>query len=88
VNVGFVLFFLPLVVGLRSRLGAAERGAQIGSRLVLVGGVVTVVVGGVATAFLDAVALASGGAQLPDSAIRALLYANAVAIAALGSRRR
>lgn len=84
VEIGFVFFFLPLMVGLRSRLGAAERGAQIGSRLVLVGGVVTVVVGGVATAFLDAVALASGGAQLQDSTIRALLYADAVAIAALG----
>jgi hypothetical protein len=84
VNIAFVFFFLPLVVGLRSRLGAAEDGAQIGSRLVLVGGLLTVAVGGVATSFLDAVALGSGGSQLEDPTIRALLYANAVAIAALG----
>jgi hypothetical protein len=32
VNIAFVLLLLPLIVGLRGWLGAAEDGAQIGSR--------------------------------------------------------
>lgn len=72
VNIAFVLLLLPLIVGLRGRLGAAEGCSD------------RLAAGGAATPFLDAVALASGGAQLEDSTIRALLYANAAAIAALG----
>jgi hypothetical protein len=83
-DLAFVFLFLPYVVGLRSRLGAAENGGQIGSRLVFGGGLATVVVGAASTAFLDAVALADGGSALNDSTIRALLYADAVAIAGIG----
>jgi hypothetical protein len=83
-DVAFVFLFLPFVAGLRGHLGAAEKGGQLGSRLVLAGGVATVVVGAASTAFLDAVALAEGGSALDDSTIRALLYADAVAIAGIG----
>ena len=76
--------FLPFVVGLRSLLGRAEGGLQIGSRLLLVAGVTTIVIGDAATVFTDAMALAGGGPQLDDSTIHALLDANAVAIAAIG----
>jgi hypothetical protein len=78
-----VLCLLPFVVGLRSVLGEAEGGAQIGSRLVLVGGVATVVVGDGATAFLDALALRGPG-DFSDETIRLLLQLDAVAIAAIG----
>src|SRR5262245_23604848 len=83
-GLAFVLCLLPFVVGLRSVLGAAEGGPQLASRLVLVGGVATVVVGDAATAFLDALALGRAPAGLPDSAIRLLLQLDAVAIAAIG----
>jgi hypothetical protein len=83
-GLGFVLCLLPFVVGLRSLLGAAEGGPQIASRLVLVGGVATVIVGDAATAFLDALAVGSTPAELPDSTIRLLLVLDAVAIAAIG----
>jgi hypothetical protein len=82
-GLAFVLCLLPFVVGLRSVLGAAEGGPQIGSRLVLVGGVATVVVGDAATAFLDALALA-GPDGYSDATIRLLLELDAVAIAAIG----
>jgi hypothetical protein len=82
-GLAFVLCLLPFVVGLRSMLGAAEGGPQIGSRLVLVGGVATVIVGDAATAFLDALALAGPG-QFSDATIRLLLELDAVAIAAIG----
>jgi hypothetical protein len=82
-GLGFIFGFLPFVVGLRSLLGRAEGGLQVGSRLLLVAGVTTVVVGDAATVFTDAMALA-GGAELNDSTIQALLDANAVAIAAIG----
>jgi hypothetical protein len=81
---GFVLCLLPFIVGLRSLLGDAEGGPQIASRLVLVGGVATVIVGDAATAFLDALAVGSTPAELPDSTIRLLLVLDAVAIAAIG----
>jgi tryptophan-rich sensory protein len=83
-GLGFVLCLLPFVVGLRSLLGAAEGGPQIASRLVLVGGVATVIVGDAATAFLDALAVGNTPAELPDSTIRLLLVLDAVAIAAIG----
>jgi hypothetical protein len=83
-GLAFVLCLLPFVVGLRSVLGAAEGAPQIASRLVLVGGVATVIVGDAATAFLDALALAGAPAQLPDTTIRLLLELDAVAIAAIG----
>jgi hypothetical protein len=83
-GVAFVLCLLPFVVGLRSVLGAAEGPPQIASRLVLVGGIATVIVGDTATAFLDALALGGAPAQLPDSTIRLLLELDAVAIAAIG----
>jgi hypothetical protein len=81
-GLAFVLCFLPFVVGLRSLLGRAEGGLQIGSRLLLVAGVTTIVIGDAATVFTDTMALAGGGAELEDSTIHALLDANAVAIAA------
>jgi Domain of unknown function (DUF4386) len=82
-GLAFIFGFLPFVVGLCSLLGRAEGGLQVGSRLLLVAGVTTVVVGDAATVFTDAMALA-GGAELNDSTIHALLDANAVAIAAIG----
>jgi hypothetical protein len=83
-GLAFILCLLPFVVGLRSVLGAAEAAPQIASRLVLVGGIATVIVGDAATAFLDALALAGAPAELPDSTIRLLLQLDAVAIAAIG----
>jgi hypothetical protein len=83
-GLAFVLCLLPFVVGLRSFLGAAEGGAQIGSRLVLVGGVATVIIGDAATVFIDALALGGAPAELPDSTIRLLLELDAAAIAAIG----
>jgi hypothetical protein len=83
-GLAFVLCLLPFVVGLRSLLGAAEGAPQIASRLVLVGGIATVVVGDAATAFLDALALGGPPADLPDGTIRLLLELDAVAIAAIG----
>lgn len=83
-GLAFIFGFLPFVVGLRSLLGRAEGGLQVGSRLLLVAGVTTVVVGDAATVFTDAMALAGGGAELDDATIHALLDANAVAIAAIG----
>jgi hypothetical protein len=82
-GLAFDLCLLPYVVGLRSVLGAAEGGPQIGSRLVLLGGVATVIVGDAATAFLDALAL-GGADQFSDATIRLLLELDAVAIAAIG----
>jgi hypothetical protein len=83
-GLAFVLCLLPFVVGLRSVLGAAEGAPQIASRLVLVGGIATVIVGDAATAFLDALALGGAPAELPDTTIRLLLELDAVAIAAIG----
>jgi hypothetical protein len=83
-GLAFVLCLLPFVVGLRTVLGAAEGEPRLASRLVLVGGVATVVVGDAATAFLDALALGRAPADLPDSTIRLLLQLDAVAIAAIG----
>lgn len=83
-DLAFVFLFLPFVVGLRSHLGAAENRGQLGSRLVFGGGLAIVLVGAGSTAFLDAVALAKGGPALSHSTIRALLYADAVAIAGIG----
>jgi hypothetical protein len=83
-GLAFVLCLLPFVVGLRVVLGAAEGGPQIASRLVLAGGVATVVIGDAATAFLDGFALGGPPADLPDSNIRLFLELDAVAIAAIG----
>jgi uncharacterized protein DUF4386 len=83
-GLAFVLCLLPFVVGLRAVLGAAEGPPQLASRLVLVGGIATVVVGDAATAFLDALALGGAPAELPDSTVRLLLELDAVAIAAIG----
>ena len=74
-GLAFILCLLPFAVGLRSVLGAAEGPPQIASRLVLVGGIATVIVGDTATAFLN---------ELPESTIRLLLELDAVAIAAIG----
>jgi hypothetical protein len=84
VDLAFVLLFLPFVAVLRGLLGNAEGGLQLRSRLAFAGALSLVVVGGAATTFLDAVALGRAGPELSDSTIRALLYADAVAIAALG----
>jgi hypothetical protein len=83
-GIAFVLCLLPFVVGLRSVLGAAEGPPQLASRLVLVGGIATVIVGDAATAFLDALALGRAPVELPDSTVRLLLELDAVAIAAIG----
>jgi hypothetical protein len=60
-DIAFVFLFLPFVAGLRTHLGAAEKGGEMGSRLVFAGGVATVVVGAASTAFLDAEAMRSPG---------------------------
>jgi hypothetical protein len=83
-GLAFILCLLPFVVGLRSVLGTAEGAPQIASRLVLVGGIATVVVGDAATVFLDALALGGAPAELPNTTIRLLLELDAVAIAAIG----
>jgi hypothetical protein len=83
-GLAFVLCLLPFVVGLSSVLATAEGAPQIASRLVLVGGVATVVIGDAATAFLDALALGGAPSELPDTTIRLLLELDAVAIAAIG----
>jgi hypothetical protein len=84
-GLAFLLLFLPFVVGFRSLLGAAEGGGpQIASRLVLVGGLATVLVGDTATVFQDTLALGAANPELQDATVRAFLYANAVAIAAIG----
>jgi hypothetical protein len=83
-GLAFILCLLPFVVGLRSVLGAVERAPQIASRLVLVGGIATVIVGDAATVFLDSLALGGAPAELPDTTIRLLLQLDAVAIAAIG----
>jgi len=83
-GLAFILCLLPFVVGLRSVLGAAEGAPWIASRLVLVGGIATVIVGDAGTAFLDALALAGAPPELPDTTIRLLLELDAVAIAAIG----
>jgi len=80
----FLLLFLPFVVGLRSLLGAAEGGPQIASRLMLVGGLATVLIGDTATVFQDPLALGAANPELQDTTLRAFLYANAAAIAAIG----
>jgi hypothetical protein len=83
-GLAFLLLFLPFVVGFRSLLGAAEGGPQIASRLVLVGGLATVLIGDTATVFQDTLALGAGNPELQDATIRVFLYANAAAIAAIG----
>jgi hypothetical protein len=83
-GLAFLLLFLPFVVGFRSLLGAAEGGPQIASRLVLVGGLATVLVGDTATVFQDTLALGAANPELQDTTVRAFLYANAAAIAAIG----
>jgi hypothetical protein len=83
-GLAFLLLFLPFVVGFRSLLGAAEGGPQIASRLVLVGGLATVLVGDTATVFQDTLALGAANPELQDATVRAFLYANAPAIAAIG----
>jgi hypothetical protein len=83
-DLAFVLLFLPFAAVLRGLLGDAEGGQQTGSRLAFAGAVALVVIGSGATAFLDAIALGGGGPELSDSTMRAMLYADAVAIAALG----
>jgi hypothetical protein len=83
-GLAFVLCLLPFVVGLSSVLAAVEGAPQIAPRLVLVGGVATVVIGDAATVFLDALALRGAPSELSDSTIRLLLELDAVAIAAIG----
>lgn len=76
----FLLLFLPFAVGFRSMLGAAEGEPQLGSRLVLVGALATVVLGDSATVFQDTLALGAANPQLLDTTVRAFLYANIAAI--------
>jgi hypothetical protein len=83
-GLAFLLLFLPFAVGFRSLLGAAEGEPQIASRLVLVGGLATVVIGDTATVFQDTLALGAANPELQDTTVRAFLYANAAAIAAIG----
>ena len=78
-GLAFIFGLLPFVVGLRSLLGRAEGGLQVGSRLLLVAGVTTVVVGDAATVFTDAMALAGGGAELNDATIHWLAVIGSIA---------
>jgi len=78
-GLAFIFGFLPFVVGLRSLLGRAEGGLQVGSRLLLVAGMTTVVVGDAATVFTDAMALAGGGAELNDATIHWLAVIGSIA---------
>jgi hypothetical protein len=83
-GIAFILCFLPYLVGLHRVLSGAEPEPRMGSQLLLVGGITTVVVGDTATAFLDAVAVGNGASELADTTLRELLRADAVAIAAIG----
>jgi hypothetical protein len=83
-GLAFLLLFLPFVVGFRSLLGTAQGGPQLAARLVLVGGLATVLVGDTATVFQDTLALGAANPELQDTTVRAFLYANAAAIAAIG----
>jgi len=83
IAVAFFAFFLPFAAGLRGVLAAADPQDEILPRLAFTGAVVLVVLGGTATAYLDAVAI-TGGRALDDSTLRALLGANAAAIASIG----
>jgi hypothetical protein len=83
-GVAFLLLFLPFAAGFRSLLGTAEGEPQIAARLVLVGGLATVLLGDTATVFQDTLALGAANPELQDTTVRAFLYANAAAIAAIG----
>lgn len=83
-GIAFILCFLPYLVGLHWVLSEAEPAPHLGSHLVLIGGITTVIVGDAATAFLDAAAVGNGAAGLADTTVRGLLRADAVAIAAIG----
>lgn len=83
IGVAFFAFCLPFAAGLRGVLAAADPQDEILPRLAFTGAVVLVVLGGTATAYLDAVAI-TGGRALDDSTLRALLGANAAAIASIG----
>jgi hypothetical protein len=72
VNIAFVLLLLPLIVGLRGRL-VQPRGAQIGSRPAAQR----------PRSWMPS-RLPQAEPSSKDSTIRALLYANGAAIAALG----
>src|SRR6266545_3849154 len=64
-GLAFLLLFLPFAAGFRSLLGRAEGEPQIASRLVLVGGLATVLLGDTATVFQYANAAAIAAIGLP-----------------------
>lgn len=83
-GLAFWFGFLPFTVCLGTLLGRAEGGPQIASRLVLAGGLATVVVGGNAPVFTNSLALNDLQPGIADSAAQGLLYAHTVALADLG----
>ena len=85
VRLAFVFGFLPFVVAMQSRLGAAEGEPRILSRLVFAGGLATFVVGDASKFFLNAVALAGGSPDISDTTLRTLLYLDSVSIATIGA---
>jgi hypothetical protein len=85
VRVAFVFGFLPFVVAMQSRLGAAEGEPRVLSRLVFAGGLATFVVGDASKFFLNAAALAGGGPDISDTTLRTLLYLDSVSIATIGA---
>lgn len=85
-GLAFWFGFLPFAICLGALVGRAEGGPQIAARLVLAGGLATVIVGGMAPIFTNALALSDIQPEpgVPESAAQGLLYAHAVAIADLG----
>jgi hypothetical protein len=82
-DLAFLLLFLPFVVA--SEACSARPKAVPRSPLAWCwSGLATVLVGGTATVFQDALALGAGNPELQDTTVRAFLYANAAAIAAIG----
>jgi hypothetical protein len=79
---GFLFFFLPFLVTLRSLLGSSEPSPPILSRLGLIGGLVATIFGGVAGIFWGALAIGiADNPDVDDSVIRALMELDVYAFA-------
>lgn len=83
-KIAFWFGFLPFVICLATLIDRTDSNAQIATRLVITGGLATVIVGGVAPIFSNALALNAITPGIPEPAAQGLLYAHAVAIAQLG----
>lgn len=83
-QLAFPVFLLCFITGLRAHIGRYEDRAQLGSRILLSGGVLMVTMHSVATVFVDALAFMGEETDISDSVVRAMLHMNAVTLAELG----